>query len=174
VAAYKKEAASGDSALAEPGIDADAIAVANAFIVIECQLESQFADMSIAYDAVRLRGIEAYVELPDGTKVYPIQSRAFGSVEESPVGAVRRFSRTTVVIFPRDNLVHSLPAIGADAPAVKLVLEGFGSRFFFEWAGISPGQTGPRMPTVEEAGYMARLGYYELFTSVRRLAHVFD
>jgi hypothetical protein len=30
------------------------------------------------------------------------------------------------------------------------------------------------MPTAEEAKYIGQLGYYELFTDIRRLAHIFD
>ncbi|MDZ4861294.1 MAG: hypothetical protein SGI88_20165 [Candidatus Hydrogenedentes bacterium] len=158
----------------EPGIDADARAVTDAYIVIECQLESEFGDMSVAYDAVRLRGIDVYLETPEGLRVRPIQMRPFGGLEEEQVQALKRFSRTTVMIFPRQDLGAGLPVVSAQSPVVRLVLDGHDSKFFFEWPGIPAGGTGPRMPTAEEAEYCARLGYYELFMEIRRLAHIFD
>ena len=160
--------------LPEPGIDEDAKKVTDAYIVIECQLETQFGDMSVAYDAIRLRGIDVYLETSNGIKVRPIQVRPYGSVQEEPVQALKRFSRTTVMVFPRQDLGAGLPVIGADAPAVRLVLDGHDSKYFFEWPGTPAEQTGPRMPTAEEAKYIAQLGYYVLFTDIRRLAHVFD
>ncbi|NUM55030.1 MAG: hypothetical protein HUU46_15390 [Candidatus Hydrogenedentes bacterium] len=158
----------------EPGIDDDAKKVTDAYIVIECQLETQFADMSVAYDAIRLRGIDVYLETPAGGRIRPMQMRPYGTVKEEPVQALKRFTRTTVMIFPRQDLGAALPVVGADVPAVKLVLDGHDSKYFFEWPGIPLGQTGPRMPTPEEAKYIAKLGYYELFTDIRRLAHIFD
>lgn len=158
----------------EPGIDDDAKAVTAAYIVIECQLESQFGDMSVAYDLVRLRGIDVYLETPAGLRIRPIQMRPYGQLKEEPVNALKRFSRTTVLIFPRQDLGAGMPVLGGDVPVVRLVLDGHDSRYFFEWPGIPPEQTGPRMPTPDEAKYMVQLGYYELFTELRRLAHVFD
>ena len=74
--------------LPEPGIDEDAKKVTDAYIVIECQLETQFGDMSVAYDAIRLRGIDVYLETPNGIKVRPIQVRPYGSVQEEPVQVI--------------------------------------------------------------------------------------
>ena len=173
IAAMKRETGP-PVAMPEPGIDDDAKKVTESYIVIECQLETEFADMSIAYDAIRLRGIDVYFETPDGTKVRPIQMRPYGSIKEEPVQALKRFSRTTVMIFPRQDLGAGLPVIGADAPSVRLVLDGHDSKYFFEWPGVPLGETGPRTPTPEEAKYIGRLGYYELFTDIRRLAHIFD
>ena len=80
--AEMKKAASSAVGQPDPGIDADAKAVTSAYIVIECQLESQFGDMSVAYDAIRLRGIDIYLETPEGVKIRPIQMRAYGTVKE--------------------------------------------------------------------------------------------
>ena len=173
VAAMKRELAPA-AATPEPGIDDDAKRVTDAYIVIECQLETEFADMSVAYDAIRLRGIDVYLETATGLKVRPIQMRPYGKLKEEPAQALKRFSRTTVIVFPREDLGAGLPVIGADTPAVRLVLDGHDSTFFFEWPGIPADQVCPRMPTPEEAKYIARLGYYELFTDIRRLAHVFE
>jgi len=169
-----KRSASKAPANPDPGIDADARAIADAYIVIECHLESKFSDMSIAYDAVRLRGMTTYLELPDGSRIAPIQSRSFGPVEEEPADALKLFRRTTVIIFPKSDLFKEMPAVGAQAAAVKLVLEGIGSKYYFEWPGLSPGVSTWRAPTPEEAAYYGRLGYYELFSEIRRVAHIFD
>lgn len=173
IAAMKREMGP-PVALPAPGIDEDAKKVTDSYIVIECQLETEFGDMSTAYDAIRLRGIDVYLETPNGLRIRPIQMRPYGSIKEEPVQALKRFTRTTVMIFPRQDLGAGLPVVGADVPVMKLVLDGHDSKYFFEWPGIPLGQTGPRMPTAEEARYVAKLGYYELFTDIRRLAHIFD
>ncbi len=173
VSDMKKEAATAPSP-APPHIDEDAQALSDAYIVIECHLVSEFSDMSIAYDAVRLRGIEMYLEAPDGTHLKPIQTRSFGTVEESPIDALKRFSLTTVVIFPRDNLLVGMPALSAQAKSVRLVFEGYDSTYYFEWAAMPTDQPGIRPPTPEESIYITKLGYYELYGGIRRLAHIFD
>ncbi len=173
IAAMKK-AASTPPDLVPPRLDADAQALTEAYVVIECHLVSEFNDMSIAYDAIRLRGIQAYLMTPDGTRLDPIQIRSFGSVEESQADALKHFSLTTVVIFPRDNLLMGMPALSAEADSARLVLEGHDSVYYFEWAGMPAGATGLRPPTQEEALYITKLGYYELYTGIRRLAHIFD
>ena len=159
--------------LPDPGIDDDAKRVTDAYIVIECQLESQFGDMSIAYEAIGC-AVSTSISKQRGHEVRPIQMRPYGSVKEEPVQALKRFSRTTVMIFPRQDLGAGLPVIGADAASVRLVLDGHDSKYFFEWPGVPLGETGPRMPTAEEAKYIGQLGYYVLFTDIRRLAHIFD
>lgn len=175
VAAMKKAASEAPPPeLTPPHLDEDAQALTEAYVVIECHLVSEFNDMSIAYDVARLRGIQTYLMTPDGTRIDPIQIRSFGPVEETPVDALKRFSLTTVVIFPRDNLLIGMPALSAEAPSVRLVLEGHDSKYYFEWAGMPPGETGLRAPTQEEAVYITKLGYYELYTGIRRLAHIFD
>jgi hypothetical protein len=113
--------------------------------------------------------------MPGGKRVAPIQSRGFGPVKEEQAGALKLFRRTTVIIFPKDNLILGAPSVSAAAPAVRLVLEGAGAKCYFEWPCAPQAEGGGiRMPTPEEAQYVARLGYYELFTEIRRLAHVFD
>lgn len=174
VAAMKRLASPPAGNLAPPHIDEDAQALSEAYIVIECHLVSEFADMSVAQDVVRLRGMELYLEAPDGTRIPPIQQQSFGSVDEEQVGALKRFRLTTVAIFPRDNVVVGMPALSATAPGVRLVLEGHDSKFYFEWAARAPGETQLRPPTPEEALYITKLGYYELYGSIRRLAHIFD
>jgi len=169
-----KKAASPAPEFTPPRIDEDAAALVAAYIVIECHLVSEFSDMSVAYDVARLRGIRLYLETPDGATLLPIQTRSFGSVADEQVDALKRFSLTTVAIFPRDNLLVGMPALGAHAASARLVLEGHDSTYYFEWAGMPPEQQGIRAPTQEEAVYITKLGYYELYGSIRRLAHIFD
>lgn len=173
VAAMKREASPAPS-LAPPRIDEDARALTEAFIVIECHLVSEFSDMSVAYDVTRLRGIQAYLMTPDGTRLDPIQIRSFGSVAETQSDALKRFSLTTVAIFPRQDLLIGMPALSAQSESARLVLEGHDSTYYFEWAGMTPETAGLRPPTQEEAVYITKLGYYELYTEIRRLAHIFD
>ena len=169
-----KKAATPAPQVTPPRIDEDAAALVEAYIVIECHLVSEFSDMSVAYDVARLRGIQMYLETPDGTRLLPIQTRSFGGVEEEQAGALKQFSLTTVAVFPRDDLLVGMPAIGAHAESARLVLDGHDSKYYFEWAGMPADQQGIRPPTQEEAVYITKLGYYELYGSIRRLAHIFD
>ena len=56
----------------EPLLKADAIAVTQEFVVVECHLSSVFRDQSVAYDAVGLRGASAYLETSSGRKIQPL------------------------------------------------------------------------------------------------------
>lgn len=103
------------------------------FIVIECRLESAFADSSVAYDVVGLRNIEAYLETPSGERVYPVQRVMAPHVDESAEGALLRFGRTTVLVFPKTDLLSRTASPVSGAPSVRLVLDGFHSTFYFEW-----------------------------------------
>lgn len=103
------------------------------FIVIECRLESAFADSSVAYDVVGLRNVEVYVETPAGERVYPVQRIMAPHADETPQDALIRFGRTTVLVFPKYDMLSGGVSPLSGAPALRLVLEGFHSRFYFEW-----------------------------------------
>jgi hypothetical protein len=149
------------------------MAVSKNFVVLECIIESVFADTSIAYDVVNLRQIDAYIETPDGQKVLPMQT-LIGPLEEEQREALRLFRRTNLLVFPRQDVWLHRPLIRQGQSRMRLVLKGYDSRFYFEWLEAPSDEPRRFVPTEEEARRLAKTGYTELFSALRRLAHMFD
>ncbi len=125
--------ADGDSAL-----DATATAMSRDFVVVKCYLESKFADMSIAYDVIGLRGLYVYLLLPDGTRVPPSQTILGEKLMEESRAALRVFGRANLLVFPTKPSMLRVPAAGGPASEVRVVLEGYDSKFYFAWAPVLP------------------------------------
>jgi hypothetical protein len=157
----------------EPLLKADAITVTQEFVIVECHLSSAFSDMSVAYDAVGLRGATAYLETPSGRKIQPLQQLFQGDLSEVPEGALRRFGRTIVLVFPKRDLWLRQPTLEAGAPSMKLVISGPQGRFAFEWPAVLPDAQPPKL-TVPEAKAAVKVGFRDPYTNLRRLAHMFD
>ncbi len=156
-----------------PGMNQTARLVGENYIIFELHLTSAFEDTSIAYDAVGLRGIDAHLELPDGTAMRPLQRIITRNLRERPEGALRRFQRTIILVFPRRDFWAGVHTIDAAYPAVRLVLSAHHSEFYFEWPGAEqPGVT-QWSPTPAEAEAAGRMGYREFFNEVRRLGQHF-
>jgi hypothetical protein len=117
-----------------PMLAADGATIAANFYVIELNLVSQFPDASIAYDVVGLRTVDAYLLLPDGTRVWPVQRVLGSTAQERDAGAIKVFGRTNIVAFPKTDVLLGRPTIASGTPGVQLVLDGFNSTFHFEWA----------------------------------------
>lgn len=146
--------------------------VESLFLDIECHVASEFADSSIAYDLVGLRGVDVYLIAPDGAQVRPIQVQRGPELTEEPRGALRYFARTNHLLFPLRTLDLTMAA-GAGASSVRLVLEAHGAVYQFEWpasaaaaAAISP----PEQSALESAGAGAR----KAWNKARDVAHTFD
>ena len=142
-------AANGQSAEAAPAMNSN-------FLVIECRLESTFADMSIAYDAVGMRGLNVYIQTPDGRQVAPAQKIVGADLEETPRGALRQFARTNTLIFARAELGLLVKKENLGS-TVRLVLEGYNSTYYFEWFPVLPERMPSRLP--EQAGDAAKSIY---------------
>jgi hypothetical protein len=159
-------------------LSADVRTITANFIVIECYVESIFPDMAIAYDLVGFRQADIYIEGPDGEKVRPLQTIVGTELEEEPRDALKRFARTNVVVFPRRDLWKDRPLIGQGLSEVRLVIDAYGSKYHFAWPEAPVYEMKYELqewvPTEQEVRQAARLGYRELYTSIRRLAHVFD
>ncbi len=172
VAAMKQAAA---AKAGESVLDSQAIAarqVTDAYHVFECHLASVFGDMSIAYDAVGLRNVRAYLTTPGGSRTEPVQVSIDENLLESPEGALKRYGRTCLLAFPKGDPVIG-PAIASDAPAVRLVLEGYGSTAYFEW----PATPAPRegwIPTAEEYLKAVHLGFKDFSKRTAKFMHNFD
>jgi len=157
-----------------PLLERDAQVILEDYLVIECHVESAFADTSIAYDAVRFHRVDIYLELPDGQRMKPIQVIIDSDMEEEQQGALRLFRRANIVVFPKTNLLTGRPLIPKGTPAVRLVLEAYDSTFHFEWPCLNPDLEPKWKPAAEETQRILKLGFTELYTRIRRLAHRFD
>jgi len=182
VAAAKREAqAEQGTSPIDPATEAEAAFIAGNFIVIECHIESAFADMQISYDAVRLLGIDAYLETPDGRKIRYLQRVPDAHVEEESVGALKRFRRVHLLIFPKSDVWTHASTLDPESPTVRLVLAGHGSVFAFEWPGLPPSPD-PEHDAAWEAfkadlktdARAVEVGFSDLFDRLTRLSHVFD
>lgn len=155
-------------AAAEPAPEPPAPApVPTMYLDIECRLASLFADSSIAYDVVGLRGVDIYLLTPDGAQVRPVQVQRGQELTEEPRGALRFFARTNHLVFPLNTTNLAVPA-GAPV-SVRLMIEGYGSAYQFEWpAYVAPGTPPPPKPLpVKET---AR----KVWRGTRNAAHNFD
>lgn len=155
-------------------LDETARLVGEGYYVIECHMESLFPDASIAYDSVGLRAIDAYLQTPDGVRVSPIQRILGSHADEENVEALRRYRRTNILIFAKRDVMAQRAAIDAAVPRIRLVLEGFNSSFYFEWAA-APVEVDGRswMPTASEAAESVKIGFTELFSKLRLLGQMF-
>ena len=165
-AKLQKDATDGISVLSSLANDAEYIL--ENYIVFECHLESVFPDASIAYDVVGLRNIEVYLVKPDGTQVRPIQRILGSHADESQLGALKRFGRTNVFVFAKEDILAGTPAIQRDAEAVRMIVDGFNSNFYFQWNRAAPEQ--PPAPETEATG---SLGFSALYSKLQVLARKF-
>ncbi|MDQ1256847.1 MAG: hypothetical protein QG656_1447 [Candidatus Hydrogenedentes bacterium] len=157
----------------EPELAAEAEKIAQDYLIIECHLDSEFGDMSIAYDAVGLRGVDVYLETPDGKKVPPIQLSIGSHAAEEQRDALKLFGRTNLAIFARRDLWLNAPIAAEGLPSVRLVFEAQNSTFYFEWPASPPGQMA-WVPAEAEKSEVLKTGFREFHQRVRTLAHIFD
>ncbi len=97
-------------------------AMSGGVAILECTLESAFSDMSIGYDVVGFRGIQAYLLLPDGTHVAPAQINVGKELSETQRGTLKVFGRTNHLLFSKQALNLTVPRA-----------EGHDSAYYFEW-----------------------------------------
>jgi len=142
------------------------------FLVFECHLSSAFADMSIAYDAVGLRNIAVYLMTPAGGRCMPSQIVVGSRAHEERQQALRKYSRTCLVLFAKQDLFSGLPAVAPQTTSVRLVLEGFGSMFVMEWPTAS--EAVPFASSGPDASKALRIRFKEMGDLALRISHIFD
>lgn len=172
---YQEEAGEGDAP--SPYLVAEARTISRDFFVFECHIESVFSDTSIAYDVVGFRGIDVHLETPDGKEIRPIQTIVGTPVEEEQRGALKLFRRTNIVVFPREDLWTGGDTVAIGSRAVRLVLTGHNSVFYFEWPELPQGSTEgvwSWKPSENERLQSLKVSFSELYGRLRRLAHTFD
>lgn len=145
-----------------------------ASLTFELTLNSVFEDSSIAYDAVGLRNIQPYLFLPDGTRLPPIQVVPDAAIIDKPFGALRAYSRKVSLVFQNVPTSYILPPPPMPAQGVRLVLEGYGAMFFFEWPPVMPSEV--RAPPLrQKPEYQAvREGEHKARAWAKEQAHRFD
>lgn len=168
------EMASGEADDAMPAVDPSTANMAASFLVIECHLASEFADMSIAYDVVGLRGASVYLETPGGERVMPSQIVVGQELRESQHGALRAYGRTNVLLFPRSQSTLTITSDLAKSNKFRLVIEAHSSVFVFAWQPVFPGTLPPPPLAQREGVQRFRSGYQSLFGKVRGVSHTFD
>ncbi len=171
VAAYTRQLTVAGGKTITPGLEQDAQEILDKYAVIECMIESAFGDSSIAYDAVAMRGVAPSLQAGDGKPIAPVQviTGALDSGENR--GALKTFRRTVLLVFPlKDSKTDEL-LIDRKAPSVRLVLDAYGTAFYFEWpAGTATPQTWDE----HVRGILSKIDYNDLFQRLRRAVHTFD
>lgn len=175
--------ATGDAASTEAAMDAqldsvpavpDAQAARAGGLTIECHLESEFPDRSIAYDAVGLRGMTILLKLPDGRELQPAQKTLGSELEEVPVGALRRYGRKLTLYFSEGQFLVENPATNPAAGGVRLVVSGVESQFYFEWPATPDFLATPAPRLDQQAISFARKQLKTTRSAVARTSHTFD
>lgn len=142
-----------------------------AFQVIECHLDTLFPDAAIGFDAAALRGLDVYLETHDGRQIRPARM-ATGALTEGRQGALLQFSRPVLIGFARRD-VPMVPA-SANSAAVRLVIEGHGSKFYFAWTAALPETFAePRLIPPEKVA-AAKMSFKSYYEKLRAWAHNFD
>jgi len=157
----------------DPKLDEAVARINENYLVFECHLASMLSDMSIAYDVVGLRGMTVYLVSPGGKKTFPIQTVVGSSATDEPAGALRKFARTNLIIFQKKDLWTDKAAIDMAAPSARLILEGYGAAFRFEWATATVPRE-PWIPNQEEYLKALKTGFKETYVRLGAFLHTFD
>ncbi|GMW00058.1 MAG: hypothetical protein AMXMBFR84_11960 [Candidatus Hydrogenedentota bacterium] len=174
VSAAKEQADTAAGMPVDPALQQDVASLNRQFLIVELHLESVFGDMGVAYDIVRLRNVDIRLETVDGKKISPIQSLPAAPVEETPQEALRRYNQTHTLLFPMQDVWLGVPTVSRETPAVRIVLIAANTEYFFEWPAATDLEPIPFQIRREDVEYVTRLGYHELYTGLRRVAHIFD
>lgn len=174
VAALRRAKAVENGESIDPKLDAAVARINDNYLVFECHLYSAFSDMSIGYDAVGFRGITVFLETPDGRKINPIQAATGTSASEEQQQALKKFGRTNLLLFQkRDVWAGGDATVAPQTPAVRLVLQGYGSTFAFQWDSSAPPSTSWQA-TQEETVRVLKVGFNQFYGSLLEVMHIFD
>jgi hypothetical protein len=107
-------------------------------MVVDCYIGSQFSDSSIAYDVVKLRNLEVFIEIEGENKILPSGIELVSDTVEKQVGALRQYKRHVRVTFPTSDVQTGNPILHPDVEKISLVFSGFNSKYAFTWKNVSP------------------------------------
>lgn len=156
----------------DPKLSAAVNRLTQNFLVFECHLSSAFSDMSIAYDVVGLRNMKVYLMTPTGGHSMPAQIVVGSSAREERQQALRKYSRTCLILFPKQDLFTGASAVAPQSTSVRLAIEGFGSMFVMEWP--TSAQATPFAASGPDASKALHTKFKEMGDLVMRISHIFD
>ncbi|HOV59727.1 MAG TPA: hypothetical protein PK349_01530 [Candidatus Hydrogenedentes bacterium] len=144
------------------------------FAVLECRLKSGFADQSIAYDAVGLRGVDVWLETPDGRQVFPVQVIRDGRLDEQFDGALRVFTRRCLLVFPREELYFVVDRETAAVQEMRLCLRVAQTVFSCRWPAQTPLVNTPLSIHEHPATQAVREELRRVWDKSKEVSHQFD
>lgn len=143
-------------------------------LTIDIVLVSSFQDMSIAYDCVSLRGFNVYMLLNENMEIHPIQIIVDKSLDETPLGTLRKFKRKITLTFPCSAQEIFVPKEGLQNTRIFLILDGFDTTFCFSW---SPKQLPVEVPLsmeLKDSHECLKKKQKSLHKKVLNWTHTFD
>ncbi len=174
-AEWVRERPSGDdSAGAASELDRNAALLSGSMLVLKCFLGSGFADSSIAYDVVGMRGVNVFLVAPDGSRQMPAQRVIGGELKEARRGAIKAFGRTSLLAFPIKQIDAILPYPGEMAEPARLVVEGYDTLFYFEWTPSLPALTKAGPLSERESVKQAKESWRKATAKTKDVLHTFD
>jgi len=147
---------------------------ADRFSLLECRLKSGFADQSIAYDVVGLRGVDVWLETPDGRRILPVQVIRDGHLDEQFQGALRVFTRRCLLVFPRDKLYFVVDRGTAAVQEIRLCLQAAQTVFSCRWSGETPVVNTPVPLGEHPAAQTVRKELRQIWEKSKEVSHQFD
>jgi hypothetical protein len=114
-----------------------------------------------------------YLATPDGRVTRPVQTVMAGPARETAEGALKRFERVNLVVFPKKDLTTGVATIDSASPAARLLIDAVQTKFYFEWAGPMASAP-PAAPTLEDRLRAVKLGFNECYRKLAEKAHMFD
>ena len=172
MALRRAEAARADVPV-EPYLDAAANIITDKYVIVECHVFSDLKDENLAQDAVGFHGISAYLLDADGRKTMPLQTIIGTPVKVEENASGKRFSRTNLIVFSKNDVWTGAQTLPASLASVRLVLECPASRSYFEWAGASPSQAGAAL-SPQQSARILETGFTEFYEKVFGLTHLLD
>jgi len=134
-----------ENPIARPGLEPDGNFIPEKYLsgplVFDCYIGSTFPDSSIAYDLVKLRNLEVFLEIEGENKVLPVGIELVTEADEKSVGALRQFRRHVRLTFPSKDVQTGEPILDSQVGSLSLAIEGFDSKYVFKWMNASPALT---------------------------------
>ena len=163
-----------DSDAASPAWAAALTLPPDRFALLECRLISSFADQSMAYDAVGLRGVEVWLETPDGRHILPVQVIRDGHLDEQLQGALRVFARRSLLVFPREEIYFVVNRDTGPMQEMRLCLQAAQTLFSCRWSGETPVVNTPVPLKEHPATQTVHQKLRQLWDKSGELSHQFD
>ncbi|MFP6581832.1 MAG: hypothetical protein VCD00_04680 [Candidatus Hydrogenedentota bacterium] len=165
---------------------ADAGIISDNFLILECHVETLFPDASVAYDVSSLRNLDVFLQTSEGQNIFPIQQLVLSPADEEQIGALKQFNRTNLIIFPMVDIITGEHTFPSGSGSVRLMIEGFGSSYSFNWIAQESIPSEPVVdtrpkdmadvirwrPNETETYQVLKVRFSEMYTKLRALTHL--